>query len=101
MTEACASWISPKVSKGAPSAVAGRGLIAREAIPKGEVVAGKGSRIVTGEQLNTLSSHLTNSAIQITSDLHPVALGDDECEGVTLSSITRANPPSDVPATSG
>jgi len=33
------SWISPKAMKGMPSEIAGRGLIAVEAISKGEVVA--------------------------------------------------------------
>ena len=84
MSKTVASWITPKVEKGAPSAVAGRGLIAREAIPRGEVVAVKGGHIVTTQQLNTLSEHLANSEVQITSDLHLVALSEDEYEPVML-----------------
>jgi uncharacterized protein len=59
-------------------------LTALEAISKGEVVAVKGGHIVTTGQLNALSEHLSNSDAQITSDLHLVALTDDEYEAVML-----------------
>ena len=40
------TWISPKAVKGAPSQIAGRGLVAVQAIAEGEVVAVKGGHIV-------------------------------------------------------
>ena len=41
------SWITPKAAKGVDSAIAGRGLVATEAIGKNEVVAVKGGHIVS------------------------------------------------------
>jgi hypothetical protein len=68
------TWISPKSMKGTPSEIAGRGLVAVEAISKGEVVAVKGGRIVTSEQLRSMPERLQDSDVQITDDLHLVAL---------------------------
>lgn len=81
---AVASWISPKASKGADSRIAGRGLVAVAAIGKGEVVAVKGGHIVSTGVLGSLSERLQNSEVQITDDLHLVALADDEYEAVML-----------------
>ncbi len=78
------TWISPKAMKGTPSEIAGRGLVSIEAISKGEVVAVKGGHIVTTEQLRSLPERLQNSDVQITDDLHLVALTDDEYEAVML-----------------
>ena len=78
------TWISPKAVKGAPSAISGRGLVATEPISRGEVVAVKGGHVVTEEQLRALPERLQNSDIQITDDLHLVALTDDEYEAVML-----------------
>lgn len=78
------TWISPKAMKGTPSEIAGRGLVAVEAISKSEVVAVKGGHIVTGEQLRSLPERLQNSDVQITDDLHLVALTEDEYESVML-----------------
>ncbi len=78
------SWISPKAMKGMPSEIAGRGLIAVEAISKGEVVAIKGGHIVTTEQLRSLPERVQNSDVQVTDDLHLVALADEEYEAVML-----------------
>jgi len=78
------SWVSPKARKGTPSEIAGRGLLAVEAISRGEVVAVKGGHIVTTEQLESLSERLQNSDVQITNNLHLVALADDEYEAVML-----------------
>ena len=50
------TWISPKAIKGAPSEIAGRGVVAVKAISKGEVVAVKGGHIVTSEQLRSMPS---------------------------------------------
>ncbi len=84
MSTMVSTWISPKAIKGTPSEIAGRGLVAVEAIGKDEVVAVKGGHIVTSEQLGAMSERLQNSDVQITDDLHLVALSDEEYEGVML-----------------
>jgi SET domain-containing protein len=84
MRSAVASYISPKAIKGAPSAIQGRGLVARARITKREVVAVKGGHIVESSTLRELSEHLQNSEIQIAEGLHVVALSDEEYEPVML-----------------
>jgi uncharacterized protein len=79
-----ASWVSPKVKKGDPSRLHGRGLFAAEPIGTGEVVAVKGGHIVDTEALARLSLGLQNSEIQITERLHLAALTEDEYEAVML-----------------
>jgi uncharacterized protein len=79
-----ASWITAKASKGAASTIAGRGLVATAAIAEGEIVAVKGGHIVSTAMLGSLSERLQNSDVQITDDLHLVALSDDEYESVML-----------------
>jgi hypothetical protein len=79
-----ATWITPKASKGVPSSIAGRGLVATEAIGRDEVVAVKGGHIVTTETLNALPERLRNSDVQIADNLHLVALSDEEYEPVML-----------------
>ena len=79
-----ASWISPKAAKGMGSDIAGRGLIALQPIAKDEVIAVKGGHIVTTAQLQSLPLALQNSDVQITDDLHLVALTEDEYESVML-----------------
>jgi uncharacterized protein len=78
------SWTSPKAGKGAGSGIAGRGLHALEPIGAGEVVAVKGGHLVTTEQLRRLPEPLPRSEIQITDDLHLVALTAEEYEPVML-----------------
>jgi SET domain-containing protein len=78
------TWISPKAVKGRRSEIAGRGLVAVEAISKDEVVAVKGGHIVTTEELGSMSERLQNSDVQITDDLHLVPLADEEYEAVML-----------------
>ncbi len=84
MSTMVSTWITPKAMKGRPSEIAGRGLVAVEAIGKDEVVAVKGGHIVTSEQLGAMSERLQNSDVQITDDLHLVALSDEEYEAVML-----------------
>jgi hypothetical protein len=60
------------------------GLVAVEAISKGEVLAVKGGHIVTSEQLRSMPERLQASDVQITDDLHLVALTEDEYESVML-----------------
>ena len=78
------TWITPRAVKGTPSGIAGRGLRAVKPIAKGEVVAVKGGHVVTSAQLRSLPERLQNSAVQITDDLHLVALSEDEYEAVML-----------------
>jgi uncharacterized protein len=78
------TWITPKAAKGAPSGIAGRGLVAVGPIARGEVVAVKGGHVVTTAQLLALPDRLQNSGVQITDDLHLVALTDEEYEPVML-----------------
>jgi uncharacterized protein len=78
------SWITPKAQKGVTSGIAGRGLVALEPIERGEVVTVKGGHIVPTAMLQSLPEHLQNSEVQITDDLHLVALTDDEYEPVML-----------------
>ena len=78
------SWITSKARKGVASGIAGRGLVAVEPIQKDEVVAVKGGHIVTAATLRSLPERLQNSDVQITDDLHLVALTDDEYEPVML-----------------
>ena len=79
-----ASWISPKARKGAGSAISGRGLHALAPIRAGEVVAVKGGHLVTTAELERLPEPLPDSDIQITDELHLVALTEDEYEPVML-----------------
>lgn len=74
------TYISPKARKGMGSSIAGRGLHAVEPIAAGEVVAVKGGHIVTTETLGELPDPLPNSEVQITEDLHLVALTESEYE---------------------
>lgn len=78
------SWISPKARKGDPSAIAGRGLFAVDAIAAGEVVAVKGGHIVDTGTMQSLPEKLQNSEIQVAEGLHLVALTDEEYEPVML-----------------
>lgn len=78
------SWISLKARKGVDSGIAGRGLVATEAVAAGEVVAVKGGHVVTTQVLATLPEPLPDSAVQITDDLHLVALTPEEYEPVML-----------------
>jgi len=84
VTPTISTWITPKAVKGQQSGIAGRGLVAREPIGAGEVVAVKGGHIVDTATLHTLSEHLQNSEVQVTDGLHLVALTEDEYEAVML-----------------
>ena len=79
-----ASWITPKAEKGHRSAIDGRGLIAREPITAGEVLAVKGGHIMSREMYRALPGRLQQTDIQITDDLYVAALHDDEYEAVML-----------------
>lgn len=74
------TYINPKARKGSASGIAGQGLHAVEPIAAGEAVAVKGGHVVTSEQLATLPKPLPNSEVQITDELHLVALTETEYE---------------------
>jgi len=78
------SYISPKAQKGRRSAIAGRGLFAREPIGAEEIVAIKGGHILTTEQLRRLPEPLQESEIQIAEGFHLAATREDEYEAVML-----------------
>jgi uncharacterized protein len=78
------SYITPKASKGAASAIEGRGLVAIAPFAAGELVAIKGGHIVTTAALQALPERLQNSEIQIADGFHLVALEEAEYEPVML-----------------
>jgi uncharacterized protein len=78
------SYITPKVRKGATSAIEGRGLAAVAPIAAGELVAIKGGHIVTTAALAALPERLRNSEAQIADGFHLAALTEAEYEPVML-----------------
>jgi SET domain-containing protein len=62
------SYLSPKTEV-RPSAIHGRGLFAREAIAKGEIVCIKGGHIFDRRRLAELQPDLGPAEVQITEDL--------------------------------
>jgi uncharacterized protein len=78
------SYISPKASKGGPSAIEGRGLVAATPIAQDELVAIKGGHIVDTATLHSLPERLANSDVQIADGFHLVALDEAEYEPVML-----------------
>jgi hypothetical protein len=78
------SWITPKAAKGGPSAIAGQGVHAVEAIAAGEVVAIKGGHIVDGAAVAGLPEAIRDSAFQIAADCFLAALTQDEFDGVMM-----------------
>jgi len=78
------SYISPKATKGRPSAIEGRGLMALAPIAAGEIVAIKGGHLVDSDTLAALPERLRNSDVQIADDFHLVALEEAEYEPVML-----------------
>ena len=82
--ETVRTWISPKAAKGVPSGIAGRGLVATEAISRDEVIAVKAGHVLTTQELHALPERLQNSDVQIADGLHLAALTDEEYEPVML-----------------
>jgi len=78
------SWITPKATKGGPSAIEGQGVHAVEAIAAGEVVAIKGGHIVDGAAVAGLPEAIRDSAFQIAADCFLAALTHDEFDGVMM-----------------
>jgi SET domain-containing protein len=78
------SYVTPKATKGQPSAVEGRGLVAVAPIAAGEIVAIKGGHIVDTATLSGLSQRLRRTELQIADGFHLVAVDDSEYEGVMM-----------------
>ncbi len=78
------SYISPKASKGEPSSIQGRGLVAIEPIAADEIVAIKGGHIVDTETVHALPGRLQNTTVQIADGFELAALEEAEYEGVML-----------------
>ncbi len=79
-----ASYISPKATKGQPSAIEGRGLFAVSPIRKDEIVAIKGGHIVDGQTLTQNAEAVGNSEIQLADGFFIAALDAGEYEDVML-----------------
>jgi len=79
-----ASYISPKATKGQPSAIEGRGLFAVEAIGQDEVVAIKGGHIVDRPTLAAHAETVGNSEVQLADGFFIAALDAAEYEDVML-----------------
>jgi uncharacterized protein len=94
------TWIAPNAQKGVPSRFAGRGVVARDRISAGEVVAVKAVHVVDRATLLSLPALLQNSEIGISDRMHLVAPTDDECEDVMLFLNHSCDPKVGVRATS-
>ena len=66
------------------SPIHGRGLFARNAIAKGEIVAVKGGHVLTGPQWRALEPTLGSAEIQIAEDLFIAPVDRDERHGCML-----------------
>ena len=78
------SYVSPKASKGQPSEIDRRGIVAREPIARHEIVAIRGGHIVDSATLTALPEPLRGSDFQIADDLFLAALDEEEVEPVML-----------------
>lgn len=78
------SYLSPKVAKGAPSPIQGRGLFAVQPIRRDEIVAIKGGHVVDAVTLAEHAEVVGNSDVKIADGLFLAALEADEYEDVML-----------------
>jgi len=78
------SYISPKASKGQPSGIDRRGIIAREPIARHEIVAIKGGHIVDSATLAALPESVHGSDVQIADDFFIAAREEEEYEPVMV-----------------
>lgn len=77
------SYRSPKTDiKGSP--IHGKGLFAKEAIAKGEIVAIKGGRILTKAEWEALEPELGSAEIQISDEFFIAPASKEEREGSML-----------------
>lgn len=77
------SWFNPRTEK-RTSTIAGRGLFAREAIGKGEVVAVKGGAVMDERSFARIRAAVTPAEIQIEDDLFIAPLTAEQVESNIL-----------------
>ncbi len=77
------SWFNPKSEK-RTSPIQGRGLIAREAISRGEIVAVKGGAIMDSATFALIRDEVTPAEIQIEDDLYIAPRNASEVEANIL-----------------
>lgn len=77
------SYRSPKTQV-RESPIQGRGLFAREAIPRGEVVAVKGGYILSKQTWTGLEPQLGSAEIQVAEELFIAPVRDDQRDGCML-----------------
>jgi SET domain-containing protein len=85
------SYLSPKAEV-RPSAIHGRGLFAREAIAKGEIVCVKGGHIFDRRRLAELQPDLGPAEVQITEDLFIGPIRAEDREGGMIFSNHSCEP---------
>jgi SET domain-containing protein len=85
------SYLSPKAEV-RPSAIHGRGLFAREAIAKGEIVCVKGRHIFDRRRLAELQPDLGPAEVQITEDLFIGPIRAEDREGGMIFSNHSCEP---------
>jgi SET domain-containing protein len=78
-----ASYRSPKTVV-RPSSIVGRGLFAREALTKGEIVCVKGGHLLTGAEFARYRCVANDSELQIADDLFLAPVSEAEFEGVMM-----------------
>ena len=84
------SWLSPKTEV-RESPIHGRGLFARGNFAKDEIVAVKGGRIITREQLGDINQRLGPVEIQIADNLFIAPVTSEEREASMLYSNHSCN----------
>ncbi len=90
-TASALSYLSPKTMV-RESPIHGRGLFAKDAIERGEIVAVKGGHIITREQLRKLQPTLGAAEIQIADDLFICPVTMEEREGSMIFSNHSCEP---------
>jgi len=85
------SYRSPKTEV-KPSPIHGKGLFAKEAIAKGEIVAVKGGHILTGQEWATFEPGLGSAEIQISEGLFIAPVEQSQREGSMLYTNHSCDP---------
>ena len=75
------SWLTPKAAL-LESSLGGRGLFATEAIPRHELIAIWGNRIMTTAEMWALPEHLQDFPVQMWFDMFVGPMADEEIEPV-------------------
>src|SRR5262245_58269806 len=85
------SWFNPKTEKRS-SSIQGRGLFARDAITRGEIVAVKGGAIMDSASLARVRDVVSPAEIQVEDGLYIGPLSADEVEANILCLNHSCNP---------